>query len=196
MFVYFPEYFYKNSKEYFKSTFRNEISDKDKINNILFNNDTILEISKNFKNNKLSLPIIEFKHCNKFLVNKNNATKAISNYDLVENKISICKNQVSNYENLSNLVTKELTYAQEYNITYKNKNLSINDLAKITVNACKSCVNENNKILKTELIKRCSSMEFKSKYNKKILDAYENEIENSDLKMNEIVKKIIELNIN
>lgn len=196
MFVYFPEFVYKFSKNFVKTTLDFNF-DKTNCERILSETMKLEEVSetiKAFNKAKIKLPITEFKHCL-----QTDFIKPISNYDPVENKIEICKNLISNEQELRGVFIKELTYAQEFNINFAKKNLTLNDLAKISSKACSKSLTifkeiKYSKNLHVELTKRCAYNDFKYKFAYELTENLQNLTTNEDLTINELVKNLIDRN--
>ena len=180
-------------------------------------------MSKNLNsiiNEKINLPYLELKHCNKFY-DYLAEIKPISDYNFTENKISICLNRIGKTNEYTNqtylkeekliffesLFLKEFSYFYDFNKTYSNKRINLSDKAKITINACKlqikhkikneNLINNNSNSqtiseinLDDELIRRCSYVDFKYKF----FDDIEFEAAKTDKSINELVKKYIDSN--
>jgi hypothetical protein len=68
----------------------------------------------------------------------------------------------------------------------------------MSINACKNSLKNKNsihKLIQSELIKRCAYIELKYKFTREIKKYYDEEYpEMENIKLNEIVRKIIDLN--
>ena len=217
MFIYFPELAYKQLTNYFKYTFNNSInenSSKEIISKKL-KNENFQNLISQFKENNISLPSIELNHCNSlFKFDMEADLSLVSYYDRIENKIKMCRNLIKNEFEFSRLVDKELTYCLELNklnkervkagAKNKNKLNSLNDLAEVTIKACRNMIRGDyfnfkedfNLKLENELIRRCSYGELKYKFALDIKSIYEEEFPEMDnLKLNEIVRKLTDQNL-
>jgi hypothetical protein len=173
MFIYFPEFLYRKSKEFTKNTFKPQVNienAREQIKDTLTNPE-FQHMIRDLKNNKIRLPTIDYKHCITF-----DSLKPTSNYDQIDNKITICSNLV---DNIDEIFRKEFTYFYEANITLSGKDKNIENISKMAIKACRNSITNINKHIKTELIRRCAYYELKHRFN----------IDNPDL-----IKKYIELN--
>jgi hypothetical protein len=208
MFIYFPEYFYKNTLNYLKSTFRNNLDGNNyKANEIISKeingNNDLKQIFKDFKDNKIKLPTLQLEHCiPKLFVNQSESLdiNSISNYNSIENTIKICKNKIESDDEFVLLFRKELSYAYDMNLKFKNKgSYTLQDYSKMSTNACTNMIKNikgSHKLIKNELIRRCSYLELKYKFGNEIKLFYEDEYPSmEDLKLNNIVKNLIDKNI-
>jgi len=209
MFIYFPEFLYKNTLNYIQSTFRNNLDGnnpkaKDLILNEINSNNDIKLIFKEFKDHKIKLPTLKLEHCTpKLFANQSEYFNAnsISNFNNIENTITICQNKIESVDDFVLLFRKELSYAYDLNMKFKNKGSNtLQDYSKMCINACTMMIKNNNKgtnkLLKKELIKRCAYLELKYKYGNEIKNFYDDHNPISeDLKLNEIVKQLIDQNI-
>jgi hypothetical protein len=209
MFIYFPEYLVKHFNFYIKSNFNLKIQKENCIDMVKAKLDSpqseyFQNYIKEFREKRINLPIVEFKHCLSFFTNNlSKDPSRISKYDHIENKIIICKNLIFDYDELSMILDKELSYAKDFNFLIKVP-LSLEDYSKFAINACKAMLTNTkssaNNTLKNEQIRRCSYLEFKYKFNKEIRQSYidnshlDLELDLNELKFNEIVKKIIDQN--
>lgn len=201
MFIYFPEYLYKKIKNYTFNTFNCGVSQVN-ANDLIqkkFSDQEYSNLISSFNSNKTSLPIIKLKSCNNFL-NKEVELNlgVISFYNRIENKIEICNDYIENINHFESIIEKELTYAYEFSI--RKGKLTLNDFATMSINACKNSLKNETKNLhttiKSELVKRCAYLEYKYKFSREIKNYYEEEYPEIDnLKLNEIVRKIIDINI-
>ena len=159
MFIYFPEFLYRKGKEFTKNTFKKNIEKDEEVKRIqiIFNTNEFKIMLNNLKENKIRLPAIDYKHCINF-----DSLIPISNYDRIENKITICSNLT---ENTDEYIRKEFTYFYETNITLPGKDINIDNLSKIALKACKNSISENNNHIKSELIRRCAYYELKHRFN-------------------------------
>jgi hypothetical protein len=197
MFVYFPEYIYNKTKTFFKYTFANNIN-KDSARDLLKNKlkeENYLEILREYKNQKINFPKLNFRHCNSFPINETKVNLGlISSYDKIENEILICSNYVNSIKDLSSILDKELAYALEINSPLMQKKLTLNDYTSFSIKACKRMLSNNSEM---ELVKRCAYLDLKYRHYYLIKSTYEEECENMDnLKLNEVVKKLVEINLN
>ncbi len=198
MFIYFPEYAYKKIKNYYLHTINSGLNNEE-LKNIFIEKLKDPEYSNmisNFKNKNISLPTIKFKNCNSLFKNEILVNLGIvSNYNRIDNKIEICNDFIINKEHCEYIISKELTYAIEFN-NRKGK-LGLNDYAEMSISACKNSLNKNSihKLIQSELIKRCAYIELKYKFTREIKNYYDEEFpEMENIKLNEIVRKIIDLN--
>lgn len=197
-----------------------------------FNNFPLKNFQENLSNiidDKIDLPTLEFQACNKF---NDFDTQPISDYNFSNNKINICYDKISsnlikaeingskitknslidNKENFTRnkiryfeaLFLKEFSYFYEINKNYSMKKITLNDKAKLSINACryeimhryplakgrKEFSNKAENLFYDELIRRCAYNEFKYKFN----DDLEFEASNSDENINELVRKYINAN--
>ncbi len=208
MFIYFPEFLYKNTLNYIQSTFRNNLDGnnskaKELIMNEINSNNEIKLIFKEFKDHKIKLPILKLEHCApKLFANQSEYfnVNSISNFNNIENTITICHNKIDSVEDFALLFRKELSYAYDFSIRFKNKgSYKLQDYSKMCINACTMMIKNNkgtHKLLQNELIKRCSYLELKYKFGNEIKNFYDDQNQISeDLKLNEIVKELIDQNI-
>lgn len=206
MFIYFPEFAYQHLKNFTFNTFNDNV-DKQKVDEIFKKklsdmNDLEFQTTlKSFEKNKLKLPMIKFNHCNSiFQYDTDINVGLISKYDKIENKIEICKNLVKDVNHFEKLLLKELSYAEDYNISYKGKRLGLNDYANMSIKACRIEMSTDkvlHSIVKKELTKRCAYIDLKYKFGKELKEFYENE-ENSEMdnvKLNETVRRLVDQNI-
>jgi uncharacterized protein YfkK (UPF0435 family) len=200
MFIYFPEYLYKKIKNYTFNTFNSGVSEKEAKNLIQekLSDPEYSCLVSSFKKDKISLPIIKLKVCNNLLKNEVEQNLGlISSYNRIENKIEICNDYIESASHFESLIDKELTYAYEFS-TRKGK-LSLNDLATMSINACRSSLKNDTKnlhnMIQSEIVKRCAYLEYKYKFSREIKNYYEEEYPEMDnIKLNEIVRKIIDIN--
>jgi hypothetical protein len=202
MFIYFPEFIYRHTKQFITNTFRSEINElqiKEVLKNTINSENNYIA---DFKNKKISLPTLKFEHCNNIFNSTNKINpKIISYYNLIDNEIIICKNMIEGKEHFSQILSKELSYAYNYN-SNNNKSLSLNDYAKMSILACKNYysqtdVNIYNKLLTNEKIKRCANLELKYKFEKELLKSYYGDNPTNsyeDINLNNFVKKLIDQN--
>lgn len=193
MFIYFPEYFYKQIKEITKSTFRNEINSKN-IEDLVKDSLSSDNLYAEFRQEKIKLPTLNLTHCIHL-----DPLKPISNYSIIHNTITICKNLIHDEIHFRETFNKELYYSYILN-TNRNDSASINELVKITLKACRHSINsildlKSNKDekLNVELIKRCSYNELKFKFPKEIKEFY-TEYDNNEIKLNSIIRNLIDQN--
>jgi hypothetical protein len=202
MFIYFPEYIYSKIKNYSYYTFNSKIdynSLDEKLKNIYKTDLNFSTLIDSYKKNKVSFPNINLKHCNKFIGDDTHFNLGfISDYSMIDNKIGICKNMIEDETHLFRLLRKELSYALQLNLHYRNnKKTNLNDYTKFSIEACKSMISSENihKVLKNELVKRCAILEFKFKFQEKLKNHYEEEYPEMDnLKLNELIKQLVDLN--
>jgi hypothetical protein len=74
------------------------------------------------------------------------------------------------------LLLKEISYAFDINIKYKSKpSYSLQDLSIMSINACTTMMKNisQHRLIKNELIKRCSYLELKYKFREEIKSIYE-----------------------
>jgi hypothetical protein len=204
MFIYFPEFFYKNTINYIQSTFRDKFDEKkyeEFIVKELSENENIKNMIKEFNEKKIKFPMISFEHCKpNFFVNQSDSLdlKSLSNYNNIDNRIKLCKNKIDSEEDFKMLLRKEISYAYDINIKYKSKpSYSLQDLSIMSINACTTMMKNisQHRLIKNELIKRCSYLELKYKFREEIKSIYEEENRMfEDLKLNEIIKNLIDQN--
>jgi len=175
---------------------------------------------KDFKENlstilkdDIDLPKVEFIACNKF---KDFDILPISDYNFSQNKITICFDKLSSLPQgnkkidsekmkikyFEALFLKEFSYFYEINKNFALKKISLNDKAKLSINACRSEImhrypieqmdfrNKSENLFYDELIRRCAYNEFKYKFN----DDIEFEASNSYDNINELTRKYINSN--
>jgi hypothetical protein len=190
MFIYFPEFCYRKTKEIFKSTFSLGISEQYAKAQIekLFSEQTFNKQVEEIKKHNILLPRLNLKHCVRLSLNS--ILEPISNYDLITNEINICQNLVAK-EDLGRVFLKEFSYFYSFNLKYAGKERNLNDLAQITLEACMKSYEHDNisKSVKNEIIKRCSFNEFKYKFKSEISEKYDT------IDINNYIKKLIENNL-
>jgi hypothetical protein len=158
MFIYFPEFLYRKTKEFTKNTFKPKIDKNEisvQIQNTL-NTGDFQKMLKVIKDNKIRLPTIDYKHCIKF-----DSLKPTSNYDQIDNKITMCSNLI---DNTDEIFRKEFTYFYETNITLAGKEKNTDNLSKMAISVCKNSILESNQHIKSELIRRCAYYELKHRF--------------------------------
>jgi hypothetical protein len=197
MFVYFPEFIYSKTKKYLKFTFANHINE-DSARNLLktkMKEENFLELLREYRENKIKFPKLKFLHCNSFFIKETPVSLGlISSYDKIDNKIKICSNYIDSLNDLSSILEKELGYAFEINLPEMQKKLSLNDYSRLSIKACKRMLYKNPEM---ELVKRCAYLDLKYRHYNLIKFTYEDEIDDMDnLKLNDIVKKLVEINLN
>jgi hypothetical protein len=197
MFVYFPEYIYNKTKTYLNYTFANKIN-KDSARDLVKNKlkqENYLQILREYKNQKINFPKLKFRHCNALPINETKVNLGlISSYDKIDNEIVICSNYANSIKDLSSILDKELAYALEINSPQMQKKLTLNDYTSFSIKACKRMLFNNPEM---ELVKRCAYLDLKYRHYNLIKSTYEEEYENMDnLKLNEVVKKLVEINLN
>jgi hypothetical protein len=190
MFIYFPEFVYRKTKELTRNSFTNKFNEKsgrDEITKILLAGDIRVRIAELDKL-KISLPKIQFEHCVKLGINS--YLEPISSYNIVTNKIHICGNLVEN--NLDEVVRKEFSYFYHLNTTYAGKTLGSNDLAKIALQSCDFSIRRAVKspLIRQELVRRCGYSELKYKYINEV-NRHDGEID-----INILTKRLIDQSIN
>lgn len=117
MFIYFPEFFYKQTKLYLRNTFAKPLDKQsmstsiESIINKVFEDSTSSNPNQNILNgnslkmisddkkiiqkDEFKLPLVSLEHCNKFY-DYLSEINPISNYDFNENKITVCVNKMKN----------------------------------------------------------------------------------------------------
>jgi hypothetical protein len=203
MFLYFPEFIYRQGKNYFKNTFASKLTEEEIRNHIKSYNIQENQAVKELREKNNILPKIEFKFCEFNFFNQNN--DIISEYDFFENKITICTNRLLGKDHLISLLNKELKYAQIYNQEKENKKiLTLNDYAQIAIEGCKEELTSLSKYsgknkLNKELISRCAFSDFNLRFKNDLLQILEQndnlEIINSEININEFTYKLIENNL-
>ncbi len=197
MFLYFPEYLAKNTLNYIKLTFNdNNISQK--LKEEIGRDEDICSIIDQFKFNKIKLPKIEMKHCNKFFSSSAENLRIQSSYDKNDNQITLCNNIYDNNDDILIDFKKELSISHSLNIKHKSRsNLTIQERTQIIIDSCIFGLNSKkvNKLIKNELIRRCAYIELKYKFGVAVKEFYgEDYCDMEDLKLNEIVRKLVDQN--
>jgi hypothetical protein len=190
MFIYFPEFIYRKSKEFVKFTFAPSLSDrytKAEIAKLLSSDEFSSHMSEIRKNNIL-LPRVNLKHCVRFSINS--SLIPISEYDIVTNQINICANMLG--EKFKQTIRKEFSYFYDLNLKYAGKDLNLNEYTLIALRACFKSFGDSHlsRNMKIELAKRCSFVEMKYKYGHEIIKKCEQET------VNALIKRLIEQNLN
>jgi len=90
---------------------------------------------KEFKENKIKLPTVNLEHCSGTSIS--NFLGFNSLYSYLDNKIKICINQINNYDEVPAILNKELIYAYDNLIKYKDQNISLNNHACTAIRACR-----------------------------------------------------------
>jgi hypothetical protein len=188
MFIYFPEFIYRKTKEIVKNTFTNEITEKyakKEITELFTSQEWNNKLNK-IKKEKIALPILNLEHC--FKPNLKSELEPFSNYDLINNQINICSNMCQN--NFLQILKKEFSYFYLLNTEYAGKDLTINNLANLALVSCYESYNSEkiSKNIKIELAKRCASIELKYKF--------KNELNSKTDDLNNLIQKLIEQNLN
>lgn len=195
MFIYFPEYAYNRIKKYLKFSF-NSLIYEEKTKSLLIsklNDINHRETLEEFKIQKINLPKIELNFCKSFLFKEPDVNLGIlSSYDRIKNKIKICHNYIESLDQLSSILDKELAYALMINLPIMQRKLSLNDYSKLSIKACRKMLKNTRE---SEIIKRCAYLDMKYRNYESIKSSYEDEI-TDNLKINEIVRKLIDSNFN
>jgi len=136
MFIYFPEFLFKTFKVYINSSFPK--INKEKAESIIkyeITSEKYKDYIKEFKENKIKLPTVNLEHCSGTSIS--NFLGFNSSYSYLDNKIKICINQINNYDEVPAILNKELIYAYDNLIKYKDQNISLNNHACTAIRACR-----------------------------------------------------------
>lgn len=174
----------------------------------------------NFSDNKIKICINKLENCLKdkksiFKGIENPSENIISKYLLPYSKYNNSDyNDTIKVRNFQAIFLKEFSYFYDYNKTYNNKKITLNEKAKMTIQACKYEVlaklklnpnefniNQRNNTknllmqlqsnLNNELVKRCAYLELKYKFFDDL--EFENSKENES-NINELARKYVDSN--
>lgn len=137
MFIYFPEFIFKTFKVFINNSFPK--INPDKANDIVqleVFSPKYAKLLQDFKEEKLKLPKINLDHC--ISISVHNFLGVKSSYSYLDNTISICYNHIQTYNEIPAILNKEMLYAYDMNVKYKNQNkLSLNNQACGSIRACR-----------------------------------------------------------
>ena len=136
MFIYFPEFLFKTFKLYVNNSFPKVSTEKvEAVIKSEIMSEKYSKLIDEFKLHKIKLPTIKLEHCTSIKVTSFLGVN--SSYSSIDNAINICTNHINDYEEIPAILNKELIYAYDHSIKYKNKNMTLNNNACSTIRSCR-----------------------------------------------------------
>ena len=136
MFIYFPEFLFKTFKLHINNSFP-KVSSKhtEQVITTELNSAKFANLISDFKINKIKLPVVKLEHCSSISIS--NFLNFKSSYNNLDNTIKICTNQLEHVNEIQSVINKELIYAYDNNIKFKNQDMTLNNQACTTIRSCR-----------------------------------------------------------